>query len=114
MNCLKCGKDVISPQVFCHDCLEVMDAYPVKPGTPILLTPRAPLLVDKKPRYQKESYSSSVRTMRKVIRRLSAAVVGLSLLVCVLAGVLVYFFYHHSQENLVGKNYTTVESDAQP
>lgn len=33
MNCLRCGKKVEEKAVFCPECLEEMERYPVKPGT---------------------------------------------------------------------------------
>ena len=40
MYCLKCGREVNEDKVFCQDCVSVMDQYPVKPGTVILLPKR--------------------------------------------------------------------------
>ena len=40
MYCLRCGKDAPEKQVFCDSCLLIMDAYPIKPGTPIQLPAR--------------------------------------------------------------------------
>ncbi len=40
MKCMKCGTAVPTEQVFCANCQEEMDRYPVKPGTPILLPNR--------------------------------------------------------------------------
>ena len=40
MYCLKCGREVYEDQVFCSDCIAVMEKYPVKPGTVILLPKR--------------------------------------------------------------------------
>ena len=37
MNCLKCGKETEAEKLFCEDCLQSMEAYPVKPGTAIYL-----------------------------------------------------------------------------
>ena len=37
MHCMKCGKKIKDSQVFCDECLAIMDTYPVKPGTPIQL-----------------------------------------------------------------------------
>ena len=37
MHCMKCGRKINSRQVFCDECLAIMDTYPVKPGTPIQL-----------------------------------------------------------------------------
>ena len=39
MNCIKCGRKIKDRQVFCEECLAIMEAYPVKPGTPIQLPP---------------------------------------------------------------------------
>lgn len=40
MKCMKCGTTIPSEQVFCNTCLEDMERYPVKPGTPIQLPNR--------------------------------------------------------------------------
>ena len=37
MNCMKCGRDISTEQVFCPECLTEMARYPVKPGTPVNL-----------------------------------------------------------------------------
>ena len=40
MNCLKCGRETVSEQVFCEKCLLEMEKYPVKPGTAVKLPDR--------------------------------------------------------------------------
>ncbi len=40
MACMKCGKEVSGSQVFCDACLQDMEQYPIKPGTPVLLPNR--------------------------------------------------------------------------
>lgn len=42
MRCLKCGEKIPSGHFFCENCESGMENYPVKPGTPIQLPPRAP------------------------------------------------------------------------
>ena len=54
MNCMKCGREAPDGQVFCGDCLERMQAHPVKPGTPVLLP-------NKKPAAQQHHIRSQVR-----------------------------------------------------
>ena len=48
MYCIKCGKDTKSECIFCDSCLDSMEKYPVKPGTPISLPVRQPLAPIKK------------------------------------------------------------------
>ena len=35
MHCIKCGKETKGSDVFCQDCLLVMQTQPVKPGTAV-------------------------------------------------------------------------------
>ena len=37
MSCMRCGKETKEDQAFCDECLEEMERYPIKPGTPIQL-----------------------------------------------------------------------------
>ena len=48
MACMKCGKDTEGPQMFCAHCLEVMEAYPVKPDVHIQLPVRQAETTSKK------------------------------------------------------------------
>ena len=49
MKCLKCGTDTGKDAVFCNDCLQSMEQYPVKPGTVIQLRRREVIQAQKKP-----------------------------------------------------------------
>lgn len=40
MNCMKCGKEIHEPQVFCDACLASMNAYPVKPDAHVQIPVR--------------------------------------------------------------------------
>ena len=48
MECLKCGAQIENIAVFCEDCLQSMDAYPIKPGTVIQLHRREVIKTQKK------------------------------------------------------------------
>lgn len=48
MNCIKCGKDTKSEQIFCQQCLEMMEKYPVKPDVHIQLPNRPAVLPPKR------------------------------------------------------------------
>ena len=40
MNCMRCGKETAEKAIFCPECLEEMERYPVKPGTLIHIPAR--------------------------------------------------------------------------
>lgn len=48
MECLKCGAQIDNTAVFCNECLQSMDAYPVKPGTVVQLHRREVIQAQKK------------------------------------------------------------------
>lgn len=40
MNCMKCGRETETEQIFCESCLEEMEKYPVKPDTVVQIPNR--------------------------------------------------------------------------
>ena len=40
MQCMKCGREIDGEQVFCDNCLSIMEKYPIKPSTHIHLPKR--------------------------------------------------------------------------
>ena len=85
MNCIKCGKDTKSEQVFCQQCLQVMDKYPVRPDVHIQL-PSRPINTPQKRSHKWRLLASAdeqIAVLRKRIRRLVALVVILALLLVV-------------------------------
>ena len=77
MYCMKCGRKLKDNQVFCPECLAVMDAYPVKPGTPIQLpthhdTPTAPA---KSPKKRARKPEEQILRLRSAVRWLTLALV---------------------------------------
>ncbi|MBQ3147669.1 MAG: hypothetical protein IJB91_08085 [Oscillospiraceae bacterium] len=77
MPCIKCRRKLEEGQVFCSSCLEGMEAYPVKPGTPIQLPPRLPELPQKNRRKKQRERKPEVeiRRLRSSIRWLTLALV---------------------------------------
>ena len=49
MQCMKCGRDVESDEVFCNSCKETMARYPVRPGVVVQLPRRTESAVKKQP-----------------------------------------------------------------
>ena len=69
MYCLRCGKETEEDKVFCGSCLESMDAYPVKPGQPIILPNRpTPQQVKKGRRSKPASTEELLDTIRRQLK----------------------------------------------
>lgn len=91
MRCLKCGREIKDPEVFCELCQEDMSAYPVKPGTPIQLPHRAETPKKKPPKKKKQlKPEEQIPRLRSNIRLLSLALTGL-LIAFVLAVLMVVY-----------------------
>lgn len=85
MRCLKCGEKIPAGQFFCDSCGEAMENYPVKPGTPIQLPPRAPKPApNKKKGRSKKALAPEILVVRQ---RRSLIAVTLALAVTFLAFV---------------------------
>ena len=90
MACMKCGKDVNEPQVFCDECLAVMERYPVKPGTAIQLPkrqPRAKKIVRQTP------LTEVVAQQKTTIRRMAWTIAVLFVALCLVSGFLYLKIY---------------------
>lgn len=114
MQCMKCGREVEAGQVFCPECLAVMEQYPVKPGTIVQLPPHTGQVpVKKQPvHYRKPALplEEQVKLLRKRLQILSLALV----LALTALGVLMYLsvkdFLSKDTEFLPGQNYSSVTS----
>ena len=110
MNCLKCGRETEEGQVFCKECLAVMEKYPVKPGTAVLLPKRNPAPTVKKIRWKPApSPEEQVVKLRRQNRRLIALLCAAVMLL----GVGVYFTGRYLLDRRAprpGQNYSTVET----
>lgn len=111
MNCMKCGKDTILDQVFCPDCQQEMERYPVNPNTPVLLpkrpqTPSAKKVPRKKPIPPEEQ----IATLKRRVRILTLSLI----LVFCLGCAMIYGTIHYFQKDrlLPGQNYTSIISKA--
>ncbi len=73
MYCLKCGNETETGRIFCSHCLEVMERYPVKPGTKVQLPRRNHGQAQKKQsRRRPLSQEEQIIRMRVTIRTLTA------------------------------------------
>ena len=112
MNCLKCGKETADSHVFCDECQAEMETCPVKPGTPVHL-PQRTEYQDKKARRIAPSKSETIATLKSMIRWLTATVAILTVIICLLAGILIRTITQQNNAGVIGKNYTTTTTAEQ-
>ena len=92
MECLKCGKNTKDEQVFCPQCLSVMEAYPVRPDVHIQLPNHAAREQAKKVGKKRRTTTpdEQIAALRRKNRRLSVLILVLVLLL----GVAGYALFH--------------------
>ncbi len=109
MNCMKCGRELETEQVFCEECLLDMEKYPVPPGATVHLPPRRRETsgVRKQPRRRKLTPEEKVPILQKRIRILATALaIALLLLAACIYPAANYFIRHYNLRP--GQNYTTI------
>ena len=107
MNCMKCGREVEEGQVFCPECLEQMEAEPIKISAPVHI-PRQPArnTVSHRPALPLEE---DVRRLERTNENLRVWVILLAMATLLLAMAV----YHKEVIGVVedlGKNYSVIES----
>ena len=107
MYCMKCGKETENEQVFCKHCLEVMDKYPIKPGTHVHLIHRNEI-----PAVKKQSRRRSLPVEEQIVhyKVLVRTLVALLAAVSVVLGIFVGLHFQQqtpaAEEVPIGQNYT--------
>ena len=108
MGCLKCGKETEENQVFCEECCQGMEKYPVKPGTVVQLQIRTPKAQEKKGQKRKEQDpKETIRQLRKLIRWLTVVIACMTVVICLLAGFVIHTMEEPATAGNIGRNYTT-------
>ena len=112
LYCMKCGKEINESQVFCDGCLDVMDRFPVKPGTRVLLPNRAAPTVSKKAATRRKVLTTEERLTRcrKAIQVLSIALAVTIFALCLSISLLVDNVNNETPNRVIGQNYSTVDS----
>lgn len=112
MNCMKCGREVESDQVFCKDCLTDMEKHPVDPNAVVLIPKRtAPV---KKIHQRRQSPEDIILKLEKRCRVLGVALT-LALLMLMGLGVGTAILAKELDVmKLIGQNYLTVEEETEP
>ena len=110
MYCMKCGKETQDNQVFCERCLQVMDAYPVKPDAAINLPNRNVAPAAKKPAHRKRALKpeEQIAQLKKVNRRLRIIGLVLAVLLGISIGAIVYHMMQPEEDPTpdTRRNYT--------
>lgn len=111
MYCLKCGNETEYEQVFCQRCLDIMEQYPVKPGTIARIPHRsANSAVKKQNRRKTLNADEQVIRLRVVVRTL-LAMLGAALIVL---GIFIWLYLDlvdkqtEAPESSKGTNYQVV------
>ena len=91
MNCLKCGTEISTDQVFCESCLAEMEKHPVKPDTPVILPTRSKPLPVKRTRRKLYKPEELVESQRKLIAWMMAFIILLLIGISVLTAAMFHF-----------------------
>lgn len=107
MNCMKCGREVTEGQVFCPDCLKVMEAYPVKPDVVVHIPQRAPRSAEKK--HRTPTPKEQIVQLHRTVRWLMLTTMVLAVVLMLTAAMLLHQLEKASSPagGPLGRNYTT-------
>lgn len=114
MNCMKCGREIESEQVFCNDCLLEMQKYPVNPDIHVHLPIRPQTTVLRKQASRRRTLSpeEQIRRLKKHIWILS----GILIVTLALLGAMIYPTVNYFIRNYhlrPGQNYSTFTSETE-
>ena len=114
VNCMKCGREISEGQVFCEECLEIMEQYPVRSGTYVRIPPRKEYEDARQPRRKKElTPEEHLTQLQEKIRWLSVSVVALLATSILLGFLVLQDFLTPEEETAVPmvRNYTVTQTD---
>ena len=113
MGCMKCGRDLEEGQIFCANCLEVMEKYPVKPGTPVHIpVRREDPPARRAPRRRMLPPEEQIRKLRRRNRVLFVISVLLLTATVLLGSVAVQHFLEEKKIS-PGQNYSPITVETQ-
>lgn len=93
MYCMRCGRELKEGQAFCKPCRELMERYPVPPGTAIHIPQRKPLSSPKKkPSHKRRELKpeEQIARLRSTVRWLYLLLVVAVLAFAFIAAILLY------------------------
>ena len=111
MNCMKCGREIKSDQVFCPKCLELMERTPVKSDVVIKLPQRSEIPQKKAaPRKKTRTAEEQVVLLKRKNRWLTAIICLLIAACLLILSLCIDYFRQLDVQKLLGQNYSTVET----
>ena len=111
MNCMKCGREVGEDQVFCPQCLALMEKHPVKPDVVIQLPQRKEVAPKKaQPRKKMLSAEEQISRLKRRGRWMFAGICLLLVVNTLLTLLCIDYFRQLDVQKLLGQNYSTVET----
>ena len=112
MNCMKCGISINEEQVFCDQCLQDMQRYPVKPNVQVTIPVRPVVSATKKRnrRHRGSMQDEQVRRLRFKLRLAHAALIVVLIAFFALAAIMVKYLSDNRTEYVPGQNYNTMPS----
>lgn len=113
MQCMKCGRDVESGEIFCAECRKVMEQYPVKPGTVVQLPHRPETATQKKQtpwRRNALPLEEQVMLLKRMTRGMAVALVVTILATIGLAYTTVALYLEKNTRRLPGQNYSAIST----
>ena len=113
MNCMRCGREVTSGNVFCEDCLTEAGKYPVNPDTPVHLPRRVEAAAAKKqPKKKVLTPEEQVKLLKPRLKWLALWSVIATLAAMLLAyPAILYLKEDHFDIGQNYKSFTTAATD---
>lgn len=107
MECLKCGRETAGKEIFCTECLNDMEKFPVKTGTPVVIPkreePRRQVPQKKAPKPEE-----IISGLNQTIHRLRTTVCVLLILLALALAGLGFSIWYDVEDPEPGFNYSTV------
>ena len=110
MNCMKCGREVDDGQVFCPECLEVMEQDPIRISASVQI-PRQPPRRNT-PRRPAIHLEEELRRVERANEILRIWIILLAVASMLLGMAIYHGEIQHAED--MGKNYSVVETRGHP
>ena len=110
MQCLKCGRDVKSGEVFCEVCHQDMEQYPVKPGTVVLLPQYTQYSQPKRIPVRIIPPEEQIRNLKKRNKFLGWSLAVAVVLAAAVSWAAINLYLENDKKFLPGQNYSSVNS----